>query len=290
MAIDLKGRPIVITGASSGIGEATALQCAAAGMPVVVAARRADRLDALVDRITSGGGRALSARVDVTDPAACRDVIARAEEAFGPVHAVYANAGYGYERAFHESSDEQVRAIFETNFWGSLNIIRPALERMIPRRGGHVLLCSSCLSKIGVPYMSAYSATKAAQDHFARGMRHELADLGIHVSTVHPVLTATELFDEVARRSGGRRLYSHGRGLLVQSPVRVARATVRCLRKPRGEVWTSLPTRLALAAATAFPGLADAVMRRWGIPRAARANANPTAEERLSNHDGLAGS
>lgn len=277
MAIDLSGRPIVITGASSGIGEATALECASAGMPVVVAARRTDRLDALARRIVSSGGRALAVKTDVTDPEACRGLLSQAEEAFGPIHAVYANAGYGYERAFHESTDEQIREIFETNFWGSLNVIRPALERMIPRRSGHVLMCSSCLSKIGVPFMSAYSATKAAQDHFARGMRHELAALGIRVSTVHPVLTATELFDEVARRSGGGRVYGRGRGrgLFVQSPVRVARATVRCLRQPRGEVWTSLPTRLAMAAATACPGLADAVLRRWGVPRPASQSKGP---------------
>ncbi|GMV24519.1 MAG: hypothetical protein AMXMBFR58_05500 [Phycisphaerae bacterium] len=263
MANDLTGKPIAITGASSGIGLATARACAAAGMPVAVAARRVDRLDALVSEITAAGGRAIAVAVDVRDKDQCRALIDRTVDAFGSIYAVYANAGYGYEKPVHETSEEELRDIFETNFWGSLNVIRPALERMIPQRTGHVLMCSSCLSKVGIPYMCSYSATKAAQDHFGRGMRHELAAYGIHVSTVHPIRTTTELFDEVARRSGGGRIYGREALGFVQSPDQVASATVRCLRRPRGEVWTSLSTRLLFAAATAWPGLAEVLIRRY---------------------------
>ncbi len=261
--MDLQGKPIAITGASSGIGLATALACARAGMPVAVGARRADRLESLVRQIKDRGGRAIAVAVDVTRPEDCSRLVETAIGEFGSLYSVYANAGYGYERAFHESTDQQIREIFETNFWGSLNLVRPALAYMLPRKQGHILMCSSCLSKIGVPFMSAYSATKAAQDHFGRGMRHELRSQGIFVSTVHPVRTTTELFDEVARRSGGSRRYAKGNELFQQTAERVADATVRCLRRPRGEVWTSLGMRLALAVATAMPGLADLAIAKY---------------------------
>lgn len=274
MPIDLTGKPIAITGASSGIGRATALACARAGMPVCVGARREDKLREVVDEITRAGGRAVAARVDVTSPEQCRAMVERTVETFGSIYSVFANAGYGFERAVHETTDADLREIFETNFWGSLNIIRPALERMFAARAGHVLFCSSCLSKIGVPYSVAYSATKAAQDHFGRAMRHELGPRGVHVSTVHPVGTATELWEVVERRSGGKTaIAGKPNRWFLQPPERVAAAVVRCLRRPRGEVWTSLPVRLIFAAATAAPGTADGILGRIIARRLARAKA-----------------
>lgn len=261
--MDLTGKPIAITGASSGIGRATAIACAAAGMPVAVGARRLDRLRALIEEIRSSGGRAIAVQVNVDDPEDCKRLIDATVEAFGPIHAVFANAGYALERPIHECSDRDLRAIFETNFWGTLNTIRPALDRMLPAKRGHILICSSCLSKIGIPFHGHYSATKAAQDHFARAMRAELRGTGVLVSSVHPIGTRTELFDESEKRSGGVRAVRTPR-IMMQPPERVARAVVRRLRRPRagGEVWTSFPMRFAFALGVAFPGLADFVLGR----------------------------
>jgi short-subunit dehydrogenase len=264
MAIDLKGRAIAITGAGSGIGLATAMACSRAGMSVALAGRRLDKIEDAVRKIKSEGGRAIAVQVDVTNPDQCARLINDTVAAFGSIYAVYANAGYGYEKRVHESSDQEIRDIFETNFYGSLNVIRPALKHMLRAQSGHVLMCSSCLSKIGVPYMCAYSATKAAQDHFGRGMRAELRGTGVHISTVHPVRTTSEFFDGVAKSSGGTRVYSRGSNTFVQSAETVANATVRCLRRPRGEVWTSTRMRLMLALATAFPSLADRAVGRYG--------------------------
>lgn len=267
MSIDLAGLPIAITGASSGIGLATALECARAGMPVALAARRADRLDQIVDRIRAGGGRAIAVRCDVTDPAQCRALVERTIAEFGSIYAVFANAGYGLEKPFLSIKDEEIRAIFETNYWGTINTIRPALEAMLAARRGHVLVCSSCLSKIGLPLYAAYCATKAGQDDLARALRHELKFSGypeIHSSSVHPIGTRTELFETKAFLSGGpSKVLPPQAQRRLQAPEVVARAIVRCLRRPRGEVWTSLPMRLALATAMAMPRLAD-----WGIGRA----------------------
>lgn len=264
MAIELKGRAIAITGAGTGIGLATAMACAKAGMSVTLAGRRLGKLQEAAQKIKSQGGRAIALQVDVTDPAQCERLINDTVSSFGSIYAVYANAGYGYEKQFHETPQADIRAIFETNFWGSLNVIRPALGFMLRARSGHILMCSSCLSKIGIPYMCAYSATKAAQDHFGRGIRAELRGTGVHVSTVHPVKTTSEFFEQVERASGGSRVYRRNSDMFVQSAETVAAATLRCLRRPRGEVWTSTRMRLMLALATAFPGLADMAVARYG--------------------------
>lgn len=255
----LQGLPIVITGASSGIGLATAQACAAAGMPVVLAARRLDRLEAARDDIRSKGGQAEAFTVDVSDRNSCEQLVERATESFGQLYSVFANAGYGEQIPVLPDIDAH-RAQFEVNFWGSLNLIAPAVERMLPVGRGHVLLCSSCLSKIGIPRLAAYSASKAAQDHFGRAMRHELSPEGIFVSTVHPIGTRTEFFEQMDARTQGPSLTARTSERFMQTPQTVARAIVRCLRKPKGEVWTSTPTRLALAFATACPGMTDDAM------------------------------
>jgi len=260
--IDLSGRPLVIAGASSGIGAATALACARAGMPVVLGGRRVDRLQELAERIHRAGGRAEAFRCDVVDPEQCRALVERSVEAFGSIYAAIANAGHGFERGVLETTDQELRDLLEVNVFGSLNVVRPAGERMLEAGRGHILLTSSVLSKIGVPCYSAYSSSKAMQDHLGRALRHELRGRGIHVSTVHPIGTRTEFFDVAARASGGSLRLTGSGERFMQKPERVARAIVRCLRRPRGEVWTSWSARAGVGIATIFPGLTDLVLQR----------------------------
>jgi len=254
--IDLTDKPIAITGASSGIGRAAALACARAGMPVGLFARRHDRLEDVRAEIERAGGRAVTYAGSVEDREACFGFVRHVEDAFGPIYGVFANAGYGFEKATWSLDESELRRIFEVNVWGSVHLANAALPGMLERRVGHLLFCSSCVSKIGLPFYGAYSATKAVQDHFARAMRHELRATGVYVSSVHPVTTSTEFFERAGERSGGR-LRLQARSGPVQSPEKVADAVVRCLRTPRGEVWTSTGIRFMLAIATAFPGLTD---------------------------------
>ncbi|HVZ92900.1 MAG TPA: SDR family NAD(P)-dependent oxidoreductase [Phycisphaerales bacterium] len=265
MAIELAGKPIAITGASSGIGHATAIECAKAGMPVVVGARRLERLNELVKTIESLGGRAIAVQMDVADAAACRGLIDRTVESFGSIYSVFANAGYGLASPIHETSDEQLRAIFETNFFGTLSTVRAALPHMLNAGRGHVLVCSSCLARFTLPYSGFYCATKAAQMHVTRALNDELRLRGIFASSVHPIGTRTELFEEAHKRSPPATadlIDPPGRSFMMQPAETVAKAVVRCLRKPRPEVWTSHATRLGMALAAAFPTMTDAVVRR----------------------------
>ncbi len=269
--IDLAAKPIAITGASSGIGAATAIACAAAGMPLALGARRADKLQSIVDTINASGGRAIAVAMDVCTPGDNQRLLDECVRAFGSVYAVYANAGYGEESSIMSMSETEVRAMFETNFFGTLSLLRaavPLMEGNSPGPGGvrgHLLVCSSCLGKMWVPYYSIYSATKAAQNHIGRAMNIELRDQGIRVSTIHPIGTRTEFFDQVAARNRqGKRLTLHTHEALLEAPELVAAKTLACLRRPRPEVWTSMNgvmVRLGMGLANMMPRVSDLAMR-----------------------------
>ena len=268
MRIDLTGKPIVITGAGTGIGRATAPACARAGMPIVLGGRRLDKLQQVQQEIESTGGKAHAVQMDVTSTDDCDRCVQETIETFGSIYAVYANAGYGIEKSIVDTSDADFRAIFETNFWGTMHIMRPALAHMLKQRTGHVLLCSSAIGKIGVPYYGAYCATKAAQSIVGRAMRHELRSSGVHVTTVHPVLTKTD-FAVVAQQLSNvdSRKADQMPNSLKQSPERIANATVRALHSPRTEVWTSLPTRWLFGLFNASPRIADIALDRFAMPK-----------------------
>jgi len=269
--IDLRGRTIAITGASSGIGRATAIACARAGMNVALMARREHRLRALAGELPQA--RTLVHPGSVDDPDACNAFIERTEAEIGPVYAVFANAGYGVETDTAAMPTAELRRMFEVNFFGSLAVVNAALPGMLDRREGHAVMCSSCLSKIALPRYAAYCATKAAQDHFGRAMRAELAPRGVAVSTVHPIGTRTEFFDTAADLSGGEPgPMGRARSAALQPPERVAKAIAGRLRTGRGgEVWTAPFTRALLGASVALPGVTDRALS-WLHRRRGRAH------------------
>ena len=134
----------------------------------------------------------------------------------------------------------------------------------LPSSPDTCLACSSCVAKFALPYFGAYAATKGAQDLFCQAMRVELAPAGIHVSTVHPITTTTEFFDvsaQVSARTDHPTGLHHTPRTFRQSPDRVGRAVVRCLRRPRPEVWTSRMARIMAALRGVCPRLMDRQFR-----------------------------
>ena len=263
MARDLARKCIIITGASSGIGAATAIQCAAAGMNAVLCARRGDRLEEVAAKIRNLGRRAETVVGDVRDEDTTQRMLDCAQERFGGFHAVFANAGYGMSLPCLDMTVDQVREMFEVNFFPCVDLLNEAARRLLAeKRSGHLLMCSSCLSKFSIPRHGAYAATKAAQNRICTTMRMELKPRGIYVSSVHPITTTTEFFDVSARLSGRENhkhanLPAHSPGMFVQPPERVAKAVVKCLRRPCPEVWTSLIVRFASGFFTMFPRFGD---------------------------------
>jgi len=267
MARDLTGKVIVITGASSGIGAATAVRCARAGMDVVLNARREDRLQEVARQAGEFGRRAVIVVGDVAEPGTSRRIVDTAEEEFGSFYALFANAGFGMNKAVIDTTDGQLRRMFDVNFFAGVELLSTAAHRLIRAgRGGHLLMCSSCLSKFALPNHGAYSATKAAQNAVCSAMRHEVHEHGIYVSSVHPITTKTEFFEVSAQVSECNPIEAdlprHSPKMFVQSPQRVAGAVVKCLRRPRPEVWTSYIVRTVAGFMTVFPRFYDLTARK----------------------------
>src|SRR5678809_1086734 len=193
---------IAITGASAGIGRATALRMAREGAAVAICARRADRLDAIAAEIVAAGGQALSMTADVTRVEDMDLFVARTVERFGHLDVMMCNAGFGIAGAIDDIAPDQMRKIMDVNYTGTYHATRAALPLFRRQGSGHVIIVSSIVGKRGVPYMGAYSATKFAQVGLAECLRSEVAGTGIHVSIVYPVSTETEFFDVMSQETG----------------------------------------------------------------------------------------
>jgi short-subunit dehydrogenase len=261
MASNLQGQVIVITGGSSGIGAATARACAAAGMDVVVAARRVDRLQAVIADVEKLGRRGLAVACDVDRATDIQRLVEQTLVTFGRLDVAFANAGYGVVGPVCDTTEQQAHDIFETNFHGTLRLIRQVVPVMRKSGRGHILICSSSASEIGVPLYGVYAATKAAQDSIAGAMRAELADAHINVTSVHPIGTTSEFFDDL-EQAGHEGVALNTPQWMMQTPEHVAKCIVRSIRRPRPEVWPNPWIRLAMALLTACPRLSAWAMRR----------------------------
>lgn len=186
----LEGKTAVVSGASSGIGAATARLLASKGANVVLAARREDRLEALTAEL---GDAALPAPTDVTDPEACDALVGRAVERFGRVDVLVNNAGLGFFAPIAEGDPGHWRRMFDVNVLGVLYLTRAVLSPMLERGSGDVVFVSSLAGR-RVPSASGavYAATKHAVGAIAEGLRMDVVDKGLRVINVEPGLVRTE--------------------------------------------------------------------------------------------------
>ncbi|HTY95611.1 MAG TPA: SDR family oxidoreductase [Solirubrobacteraceae bacterium] len=183
----------LITGASSGIGAATARRAAEEGWRVVLAARSVDRLQELAAEL-GGSERALAVRCDVTEYPQQVEMVAAALEAFGRVDVAFANAGFGGKRGFSEDTPEHWRDMVLTNVLGAALTIRATMEQLVANRG-HLLLTSSVAGRRVLPG-SLYSCTKHAVTAMAEAARQELHDKGVRVTSIEPGMVDTPFFDQ----------------------------------------------------------------------------------------------
>jgi NADP-dependent 3-hydroxy acid dehydrogenase YdfG len=189
---------LVITGASTGIGAATARRAAEFGYRVVLAARSEDKLAALAEEL-GGEDRALAARCDVTSWDDQQALVATALERFGRLDAYFANAGFGAKRGFLEETVEHWKAMIDTNVLGAALSIRAALPHFREQNAGHMILTSSIAGRRALPG-SLYSCTKHAVTAMGEALRQEIADTDIKVTLIEPGAVDTPFFD--SRPSG----------------------------------------------------------------------------------------
>src|SRR3954465_1081899 len=254
-------RVIAITGASAGIGRATALRLARDGAAIAICARRADRLDRVAAEIDAAGGQALAMTADVTRAEEVGAFVARTVERFGRLDVMLCNAGFGIAGAIDDIAPDQMQKLMDVNYTGTYHAIRAALPAFRRQHAGHIIVVSSIVGKRGVPYMGAYSATKFAQVGLAECLRSELAGSGIHVSVVYPVSTETEFFDVMSRETGTAVTPAMGPR---QSVEQVAEAIARAIRRPVPEVYPHAKSRALVVLNALAPGFTDRVVHRFG--------------------------
>jgi NADP-dependent 3-hydroxy acid dehydrogenase YdfG len=184
---------LAITGASTGIGAATARRAVEAGWQVALGARSEDKLEALADEL-GGDSHAIAQRCDVTDWDDQQAFVQATLDRFGGLDAVFANAGFGAKRGFLEETPEFWKSMIDTNVYGCALTIRAALPHFRDRGEGHFLLTSSVAGRVNLPG-SLYSATKHAVTAMGHSLRAEVGDSGIRVTLIEPGAVDTPFFD-----------------------------------------------------------------------------------------------
>jgi NAD(P)-dependent dehydrogenase (short-subunit alcohol dehydrogenase family) len=224
--MDLGNSVVLVTGASSGIGAATAQAASRAGARVVLAARREDR----IRQLAAGLGDALAVGCDVTDAGQVADAVRATMDKFGRLDVLVNNAGQGLTASIEETGPADFRAILDLNLTGPLITMQAVLPVMRAQGGGAIVNVSSGTVFSVLPLSGAYAASKQGLAMLSATARLELADTGIVVSTFYPFVTGTEFIDSIkAGREAATQMMSDG-GLKAQPPELAAGAIIDLIR------------------------------------------------------------
>lgn len=197
MGVSIAGRVALVTGASSGFGEATALELAKAGVKVGLAARRLDRLEALKAKIEAEGGDAFVIEADFTNEAQAAGAVRATEAHFGRLDILINNAGVMYLGPVATADLARWRSMFELNLLGLIAATQAALPGMTARKTGHIVNISSTAGHYANPAMAAYAATKWGVRAFTDSLRREVFKHNIRTTIISPGMAATELRDHI---------------------------------------------------------------------------------------------
>ena len=222
---DVTGTVVAITGASAGIGRATALMLAEAGANVVLGARRTERLDDLVEQI--GEDRALAVPTDVRDPRQARGLVAAAVERFGRLDALVANAGIGMYGGIMDAGDDELEQMLDVNLGGTVWSVRAAVPELRRNGGGDIIIVASVAGMRGDANEAVYAATKHGQVGLAGALDRELRSDGIRVTALCPAGVTTEFALGAGRVEGDPALDA------FLQPEDIAFQVLTCLQQPR---------------------------------------------------------
>lgn len=254
----VRGRVVVLTGASRGLGVHIAHRLALDGARLVLAARSADGLASVCADVQRLGAEAYAAPTDVRDTRHLKALVEAALDRFGTIDVVVNNAGIDSYAPYHERTEEQIEEEVRVNLMAALHLTRLVLPAMLHQRRGHFVFVSSLAGKIGLPYSEVYAATKAGLILFASSLRAEYRGTGVSASAVVPGYVDDGMYTRLKRATGltAPRLAGTSR------PEAVAAAVLRAIARDLPEIIVSpAPFRPLLAAAALYPPLLDRLAR-----------------------------
>lgn len=258
-----RGRRVVITGASRGIGRSLALNLAGRGANLALAARSGADLEAVVRSARALGVQAVAVAADVSEEQQARDMVRAAAAAMGGVDVLVNNAGVGLRAPVQHLSPAEFTLVLGVNLLGPLHCVQAVLPYLLQQGGGLIINVSSLAGLLPTPFLGGYSASKHALVALSRCLRAELAASGIRVMLVHPASVETDfkqhaLGEPYPARPGASRV----------SADRVAEIVARAAETGRQEVFVRRSERFLVAAARLAPGLADRIiLGRYGKSR-----------------------
>ena len=257
--MDIKGKVVIVTGASSGIGEATAREFGREGARVVLAARRLDRLEEIAKEIDTlgSGAETLVVQADLSRLEDIQSLIQRTMKRFGCIDVLVNNAGFGRLDWLEELDPKKdIEAQFDINVLGVVQTTRLALPVMIQQRSGHIINMGSIAGLIATPTYTIYAASKHAVHGFSEALRREVKPWGIHVSLIYPGGVTTEFAEHTGFK---RKTKATTPKYLLLSAEDVGRAVVQLVRRPRAMWIVPWMWTLLVLANRLFPSIMDYV-------------------------------
>ncbi|AMM21369.1 oxidoreductase [Frondihabitans sp. PAMC 28766] len=228
----LTGKVALVTGASSGIGQATARALATAGASLAIGARRTDRLDDLKSELEAEGTRVVTLHLDVTDEQACADAVAKTEKELGPVDILVNAAGLMLLGPIRDADTDDWRRSLDTNVLGTMYMIHKTIGSMVDRGTGDVINLSSVAGRVAHTGGGIYHASKWAVNGFSEALRQEVTSSGVRVTLIEPGAVATELNDQITNpdaKKSSEESYGSMRTLQAED---IGRAIVYAVTQP----------------------------------------------------------
>ena len=246
--MDFRNKIVVITGASSGIGEASAIQFAKKGAHIVLVSRREDKLLAVKKKISKFNVNTLVCPCDVSQKSQVKQMSKNVLDKFGRIDILVNNAGFVIYGKVNELSIEEIESQMFTNYFGMIYCIKNFLPIMLEQNSGHIVNVASVGASFGVPGIAAYCATKYAMLGFSEGLKHELHGTKIGVTVVSPIMVRTNLFEHPSFENFTKR----ATGISLSSDA-VAKAVVKAANSKRLEIVVPSVARAGIWAKHTFP-------------------------------------